>query len=151
MARSLGWMALGALACAAGLAAAQPTITSLGSGSPSSVTNNLSGSTFVGGGGMQTTAADRWTLSGSTLTAAEIGGSGGGLVSADGQYATVLLPNSSSRVLGNTATGVSPPFSTTPMLVTSATNPAATELRAARWSVATGQITPLGGLPVTPS
>src|SRR5258708_5874603 len=100
MARSLGWMALGALACAAGLAAAQPTITSLGSGVPSSVTNNLSGSTYVGGAGMQTTAAARWTLTGSTLSAAEIGGNGGGLVSADGQFATGLLLNSAPTIRG---------------------------------------------------
>src|SRR5258706_16429187 len=77
MARSLGLMALGALACAAGLAAAQPTITSLGSGVPSSVTNNLSGSTYVGGAGMQTTAAARWTLTRSSLSAGGIGGNRG--------------------------------------------------------------------------
>jgi hypothetical protein len=151
MARSLRWIAIGMVACTAGLAAAQPTITSLGGGSPSSVTNNLSGSFYVGGAGMQSAAADRWTLSGSTLTAGEIGGSGGGLVSADGQYAIVLVPNGAPNIRGNTATGVSPPFSTSPTLVPSATQPAATELCAARWSAATGQITRLGGLPIVPS
>jgi hypothetical protein len=151
MARLLGSLACGLVACAANFAVAQPTITSLGSGGPNSVTNNIGGSYLVGGSGMTTTAADRWTLTGSTLTPAEVGGSGGGLISADGAYQVVLVPNNVSQVMGNTATGVSPPFSTTPTLVPSATAPATTEFCLARLQVSSGTMTRLGGLPITPS
>ena len=56
----------GVVVCAlAGLASAQPTLTSLGSGSPLSVTNLTGGSYIIGGSGQSTTAAARWTLTGS--------------------------------------------------------------------------------------
>src|SRR5262245_28403847 len=92
----------------------QPTITSLGSGIPLGVTNNAGGNTYISGSGVNTTAAARWTLNGSTLTVTEIGGSGGGLISADGQYETGVFANASPQVFGYTASNVSPPFSLTP-------------------------------------
>src|SRR5690349_10860911 len=144
MARSLRLMALGAVACAAGLAAAQPTLTSLGSGSPNSVTNNLSGTQYVGGANITTNVAGRWSLSGSTLTATDIGGVGSGLVSADGQWETVLVPNNSPRIFGNTATGISPPFNPNPTLVPSTSQPGAGENCLAIWNAGTHTLQRLG-------
>jgi hypothetical protein len=57
--------------------------------------------------------------------------------------------NSGPQLAGNTATGVSPPFSTTPTLVSSPI--ATTESAARRWSAASGMWTGMGGLPITPS
>src|SRR5205814_8033989 len=56
-----------------------------------------------------------------------------------------------TRILGNTATGVSPAFSTTPTLVPSSANPAATEFGSGRWSASSGTWQYLGGLPIVPS
>src|SRR5215475_9598088 len=138
-------LALAFLLSAAYCAQGQPTITSLGSGVPLGVTNNAGGTIYISGAGVSTTAAARWTLNGSTLTATEIGGSGGGMMSADGQYVAGVFANTSPQVFGYTASGVSPPFSLNPTLVESATLPNATESYARRWNAATNTLQILGG------
>src|SRR4051794_38535017 len=85
------------LAAAAGSASAQPALTSLGSGTPISVTNNLGGTYYIGGtagsGGI-----GRWTLTGSTMTPSSIGGNAGGYMSSDGLFQVGTHPNTSPQV-----------------------------------------------------
>jgi hypothetical protein len=152
MVRSFGSLAIAVLAGLAGSAMAQPTITSLGSGGPLSVSNNIGGSYYVGGSGINSTAAARWTVTAGGITSQEISGTvGSGWMSADGTHLTALVTNSNPRIFGNTASNVSPPFSTTPTLVTSTTNPAATELCAAEYDFGASTLNRLGGLPIVPS
>ncbi|HYE61103.1 MAG TPA: immunoglobulin domain-containing protein [Phycisphaerales bacterium] len=138
------------VAMVAGQALAQPVITSLGSGTPNSLGQN--GSTlYVGGSGLGGGGASRWTLSGGSLSGASATGtSGGGFISADGAFSTAVVLNNTARVFGNTATGVTPTFSTTPTLVASTTDPASTEFGAGRWSFGGGSLQRLGGLPIVP-
>jgi hypothetical protein len=146
----LALTAAAAISTLAGSALAQPTLTSLGNAAPNSVTNSIGGSIYIGGsaGG----SAIRFTLSGSGLSSQQISGtSGGGLITPDGSHLTALVVNNSPRILGNTATGVSPIFSTSPTLVASTANPAATELCAAVYNVGSSTLTRMGGLPIVPS
>ncbi len=141
-------LCLAAIVAAAGTASAQPTITSLGGGVPQGVTNSISGTVYISGGGLVTAGGARWTLSGSTLTGIDLGGTRGGPISADGVYQIGNILNN-PQVSGNTATGVSPPFSTTPTLVPALL--AATESRGARWDSSSSSWTGLGSLPIVPS
>jgi hypothetical protein len=129
---------------------AQSTITSLGSGTPQGISNNTAGAYYVGGTGSGTSGAQgrRWALSGSTLGFANLGGASGSYISSDGAYLTGTYPNNTPRIFGNTATAVSPVFSTTPTLIASATQPAATELAGRRWNSSTSTWESLGGLPI---
>ncbi len=141
---------LGAAALAAtfaGLAHAQPTITSLGSGVPNSVA--IDGATVRIGGSNAT--AQRWTLTGGVLTLDGIPGSnGGGVISGNGSFSLVTVLNDTPQIFGNTAAGVTPPFSLTPTLVPSTSQPAATESCAAVWNATTASLHRLGGLPIVP-
>lgn len=128
---------------------ALPEIISLGSGTPNSVTNDLAGVRYIGGSGFGGVGAARWTLSGGALTGANIGSNGGGAISADGLYQSLIIPNNSPQIFGNAATGVTPPFSMTPTLVPTAIN--TSEFRAARWSSSGPTILDCGGLPVVPT
>jgi len=128
---------------------AQHEIISLGSGGPNSVTPNIAGTYVVGGNGLYGPGASRWTVNGSTLTAGNIGGTGSGLISANGQFAAVNVLNIDPQISGNTATNVSPPFSTTPLLVPSPL--ATTEGRGARWDASSSTFQNMGGLPIVPS
>ncbi len=136
---------------------AQPTITSLGTGAPTSVTNNLGGTYYVGGSGG---SVFRWSLTGASLTQQNLGATGGGgRMSADGQFLTGQWLNTGPQILGNTAAGVSPPFSVTPTLVPAAPTvtppfaglPAPTEFAARRYDVTGGTWNSPGGLPIVPS
>jgi hypothetical protein len=152
-ARPITRLAAAAAICAmAGSAFAQPTITSLGAGIPLGVSNNTGGSYYIGGSGMITTAADRWTLTGSTLTAVEISGSNGqGYISADGAYIATGIVNGPTRfAIGNTATGVSPAFTPLPTLTPSSTAPAATEFGGARWNASSNTLSNMGAVPIIP-
>ena len=119
-------LAVTTLLSAASVARAQPTITSLGSVSPSSVTSNVGGTWKALGSNLGTAAgapnAAVSTLTGSDLTMTTVPGSeGGGLISANGRYAVVVITNSPpDQIFGNTASNVFPPFSTTPPLVPAA-------------------------------
>ena len=61
MSKSLRRVAAALIACTAGAAFAQPAITSLGGGGPVSVTNSIGGTIYIGGSGLFSTAADRWS------------------------------------------------------------------------------------------
>ena len=139
-----------ALALAAGSAVAQPTQTSIGFGLPLDVTNTQSGVTYISGQA-STGGAGRWVLNGSSLTIQDVGGGGGGYISADGLIQTGSFLNTAPQIFGNTATAVSPAFSTTPTLIPSTTLPPATEFAARRWNSATNSWQSLGGLPVNPA
>ncbi len=140
------------LAAGATTCLAQPTITSLGGGVPIGVTNSLSGTYYIGGSGLSTASAARWTLTGSTLVGTEIGGTGGGgYISQDGRFQTGQWLNTGPQIFGNTAAGVTPPFTPNPTLIPSTSLPAATEFAARRFSVAGGTWQSLGGLPIVPS
>lgn len=144
------WRILGlaAIVAATGAASGVPTITSLGGGVPQGVTNSLSGTIYISGSGLVTAGGARWTLTGGTLSGFDLGGTGGNYISADGAFQIGTILNN-PQVSGNTATGVSPPFSTTPTLVS--TPLAATESRGARWNSGTSSWQGLGGLPIVPS
>ncbi len=130
---------------------AVPTLTSLGSGIPQGVTNSLSGTYYIGGSGLSTSASCRWSLTGATLTGVEIGGAGSGLISADGLFQGGSFLNTGPQIFGNAATGVTPAYNPNPTLIPSTTLPAATEFAARRWSSAGNTWQSLGGLPVVPS
>lgn len=147
-------------------AMASPRIVSLGSGVPNSVTNDISGTYYIGGAGLASTSATRWTVTGTSMTITEIGGSGSGFISMDAAYQTGLFTNAAgpNQVFGYTATGVSPPHSPTPTLVMSTTLPGTSELCAHRWTASsntwqilggpnglTGPLAQNVGLPATPS
>ncbi|MFA6043873.1 MAG: hypothetical protein WC718_02710 [Phycisphaerales bacterium] len=143
--------ALSATLCLALSAGAQPSITSLGSGSPLSISNQTSGVFYIGGSGISTTAAARWSFNGSTVTVSELAGSngGGGFISSDGSILYTTALNTAPQIAGNTATGVSPPFSLTPTLVPA---PISTgESSCAVWTSLTNTVSRIGGLPLTPS
>jgi hypothetical protein len=149
--KNLRRFAAALIACTAGAAFAQPAITSLGGGNPTSVTNSIGGTIYIGGSGLLSTAADRWSLTGSTLSVTEIGGAGGSVLSADGQFATGLFANTGPTITGNTATGVTPAFNPNPTLVPAPGSPATTELAARLWSSSSSSWTSMGGLPIVPS
>ncbi len=145
-------LVLALLVGTAGVASAVPSLTSLGSGTPLGVTNSIGGTYYMGGSGLSTNAACRWTLTGSTLTAVEIGGTGGsGFISADGLFQTGSFLNTGPQIFGNTATAVSPPHSATPTLVPSTTLPPTTEFAGRRWNSSSNTWQSLGGLPVVGS
>jgi len=141
---------------------AQPTLTSLGGGSPISVTNELSGTYYIGGSGISSTAAARWSLTGATLMATEVVGSAGGgyLATDDAAFMTTLIQNGTSNetriVVGNaTTSAVSPAFNAPSYavpasLAPSATSPAFTEFFGARYSVAGNSFMNMGGVPIIP-
>ncbi|MCC6322601.1 MAG: immunoglobulin domain-containing protein [Phycisphaerales bacterium] len=143
------------LLAAAGVATAQPTITSLGSGSPLSVTNSLSGTYYIGGTGVVSGGAGRWAFTSSGITTADAVGSGGGgqISKDDGDFLTSLLVNGPTRwAIGNATTApVSPPYQANPAsLAPSATSPAATEFGGARWSFLSSSHTTMGVVPTIP-
>ncbi len=143
----------GVLVCAlAGVAAAQPTITSLGSGTPIGVSNSAGGTYYISGTSIATSqAVGRWAFTPgiSSLTTSELGANGNAYpaISSDGAYQLGMLPNSAPQVFGVTATAVSPVFTTTPTLVASTTTPTATETIVNRWSSASGTWTRAAMLP----
>jgi hypothetical protein len=130
---------------------AQPTITSLGSGTPYCVSNLTGGNYYVSGSGIVTTAVGRWVFNpgSSTITTSELGGAVGAYagMSSDGAYQLGIFPNASPQIFGNTATGVTPAFSTTPTLSASTTQPSATETIINRWSSSTSTWARLAMLP----
>ena len=138
------------LALAAGAAVAQPIQTSIGFGGPIKVTNTQAGVTYISGGA-STGGVGRWVLNGSTLTALDLGASGGAYMSADGLFQTGAQLNTGPQIFGNTAAGVSPAFRSDPTLIPSTTLPAATEVGGARWSAASNTWQRLGGLPINPA
>ncbi len=135
----------------AGVALAQPTITSLGSGTPQGVSNLTGGTYFVSGTGIVTTQVGRWALTpgSSLLTTTELGATGNAYptISSDGVYQLGVLPNTSPQVFGMTASAVSPVFTTTPTLVASTTTPSATETIVNRWNSVTNTWTRATMLP----
>ncbi|MCC6951195.1 MAG: hypothetical protein IT433_07080 [Phycisphaerales bacterium] len=141
-----------ALSAIAGLASAQPTITALGSATPVRMTNSIGGTYFVGANGGANGSPVRYSLSGSTLTQIDIGGTGGGgQISADSLFMTGNWLNDGTifpRIFGNTATSVTPAFNPNPTLVPSTTQPAATEFSGRRWSAASGTWNPIPGLSI---
>ncbi|MBX3357708.1 MAG: hypothetical protein KF745_04695 [Phycisphaeraceae bacterium] len=147
MARLITSISTTAILAAASAAVAQPQITSLGTGTPASVSNPVSGTNYITGTSSSSIA--RWTLSGGTLTLDNLGGTGSGVTSADGSLVAGAVLNVSPQASGNAATGVSPPFSTTPTLVP--TLIAATESAGARWDSTSMTWQRLGSLPIDPS
>jgi hypothetical protein len=139
---------VGAMLLASSAAWGQPQIFSLGSGGPNSVTQNVNGTHYVGGAGITAAAAGRWALTGNVLTAGDIGGTGGGLVSADGAFSALTVLNVNPQVSGNSATNVSPPFRLDPPLTPVPL--ATTEGRGARWEAASNTFMQLPGLPIVP-
>jgi len=146
---NLASLGVAILALTAGTVMAQPSLVSLGGSSPLSVTNELSGTYYVGGVGTTGTAT-RWSLTGTALSATNTGGSGSGYISRDGLYLAGLLPNTGGLVRGNTAAGVTPPYNPNPTLVPSTTLPADTEFGGQRWSSASMTWQGMGGLPIVP-
>jgi hypothetical protein len=137
------------LAAAPQFASAQSAIVSLGTGGPTSIAPAPAGGINVGGSGIGSSQAGIWNLNGSAISVSTYAGTGlgTGYLSLDGQYAAVIIPNTGPQILGNTATGVTPPFNPNPTL-TPGTVPETTQFRAARLNVATGAIQDLGGLPI---
>ena len=132
-------------------AEAQPTLTTLGGGLPLRVTNNIGGSYYIGGTANSGGAA-RWTLTGSSLSVADLGGGGSGYLSADGSTITGLGLNDSPRIFGNATSGtVSPAYRTDPTLIASTTQPAATEYLGRVWNTTTSSWRSMGGLPIVGS
>ncbi|MBI1189596.1 MAG: hypothetical protein GC200_02805 [Tepidisphaera sp.] len=131
-------------------AGAQPSIVSLGSGGPASISNPQGGVYYVGGAGVSTTAAARWVVNGSSLSVTELAGSnGGGLISDDGSVIYAVSPNMNPQASGNTATGVSPAFSMTPTLVAA---PISTgENIGSVWTSASNTVTKLGTVALDPT
>ncbi len=77
------------------------------------------------------------------------GSQGGGVISANGQSAVVVLVNSPpNQIYGNMASNVSPPFSTNPALIPVAIT--ATEFCAGMVDLSTGTMERMGGLPIVP-
>ena len=136
------------LACAT-LAHAQPRIVALGGGAPVAVSNQTGGTYFIGGSGLSAAEAARWTLTGPTLTAANIGGSGSTAISVDGAFQAGTVPNTNPQLSGNSATNVTPPFSENPTLTPVPI--ATTEFKGARWSASNSSWQGLGALPIVPS
>jgi hypothetical protein len=143
----------GVVVCAlAGIASAQPTITSLGSGTPTGVSNPTGGIYYVSGTGIVTTQVGRWVFTPgvSSLSTSELGGAGNAFpaISGDGAYQLGIFPNASPQVFGNTAASVSPVFRTNPTLVASTSTPAATETIINRWSSSSSSWARLAMLPI---
>ncbi|CAG0953810.1 hypothetical protein PHYC_00347 [Phycisphaerales bacterium] len=138
MNRKIGVITAAALSCVAGLAGAQPTITSLGTGIPLGVTN---GATFVGGSSGQ---AVRWTNTAGAFSYTPLGGTAGGYMSSDGAFIGGAILNN-PPISGNTATGISPPFSI-PATFTPFPLPTTSNI-GARWSASSNTWTSSGGLP----
>ncbi len=132
-------------------ALAQPTLTALGGGGASNITNAQGGVIYLGG--QSGTQAVRWNfdLTAGTLTSTAIGGNGGGEVSLDGQFSTVSFLNVGPSIRGNTATGITPAFNPNPTLVASTSQPADTESVTRLWSASTNTVTNMGGLPIVGS
>ncbi len=142
-----------AAATLASMAVAEPTITSLGSGTPIGVSNLTGGKYYVSGSGITTTSVGRWAFTPGTgvLTATELGGTSNSYpgISVDGAFQLGLLPNTAPQYFGNTATGVSPVFSTTPALVASTTTPSASDTMVSRWSASSSTWTRVAPLPTS--
>jgi hypothetical protein len=143
------------IAAAASACLAQPTITSLGSGVPLDITNNLSGTYFMGG---SSGGARRWQLTGSSLTIVDISSAGGGgQMSSDGQYMVGHWLNDGTggfpRIFGNVASGsaVPAPFSPSPTLTASTANPPTTDFAARRYEFAGSLWTSVEPLPIVGS
>ena len=130
---------------------AQPTLTALGGGSASNITNAQGGVIYLGG--QSGSQAVRWNfdISAGTLTSTLIGGNGGGEVSLDGQASTASFLNVGPSIRGNTVATVSPAFNPTPTLVASTTQPADTESATRLWRASTNTVTSMGGMPVVGS
>jgi hypothetical protein len=134
-------------------ALAVPTLTSLGNGTPLSVTNSLSGTYYIGGTGLAGTGAARWSLTGSTLTAASVADSmgGGELSTDDGAFITSLVINNPRWAIGNAAATVSPAYTPNPAsLLASATLPPITAPGGARFNFGTSTHMNMGQLPIIP-
>jgi len=138
------------VATLAGLALGQPTLTSLGTGTPLGVSNPQGGTVYIGGaGGTGTANVTRWALNGAGLTLSDAGTPGNGYISADGRYLATSILNGPTRfAIGNSATGVSPAFLApgyaVPTLVPSSTQPGATEFGGARWDATTSTLLNMG-------
>ena len=106
-------------AALAGAVHAQPALISIGTGSIQGASNPQSGVTYFSGiTGSQLTT--RWTYNGSSITSAVASGTGGGKMSANGNILLTTVTNAAPNSLaGNTATGVTPPFSLSPTLTSS--------------------------------
>lgn len=129
---------------AAHAAWATPTITSLGSGAQTAVTNDIGGTIYTGPNGIGATGAGRWTMTGSILTPANYGQNGGNGMSADGAYLTGTMPNNGA-ITGNAANPVNPAYSI-PSTFTTVTLPA-NGACAARYNVATNTWQMIPGIP----
>lgn len=137
------------VAMAAATALGQPVITAVGSGVPLSATPGTSGAIYVGGTSASGQAG-RWTLNAGVLSFQSAGvGTSAGYISSDGRYLAITVPNTTPQYFGNTAAGVTPPFSTTPTLVPAAI--ATTEIRSAIFDADTSLFQNVAVLPVTPS
>ncbi|MBL9000442.1 MAG: hypothetical protein JNK25_04830 [Phycisphaerae bacterium] len=147
MQSALTRLAIISIAALAGTAAAQPSLTSIGSGSPSSVTNSIGGTIFIGGSGFGS-GSSRWSVTGGVISGQDLGGSGGGFVSANGAAHTGFFPNTGPTILGNTAASVTPAFRPDPTLVPAVNQPAATELAGRWWNSTTQTWQSMGGLPI---
>ncbi len=133
------------------VAIAQPTLTALGGGGATNITNAQGGVIYLGG--QSGTQAVRWNfdITAGTLTSTLIGGVGGGEVSLDGQASTAVFTNVGPSIRGNTATGIAPVFSIPATLVASTNQPADTEQVSRVWSSVTNTVTSMGGLPIVGS
>lgn len=121
------------VAMLAGMASAQPTITSLGSGNPLNVTN---GSAFIGG-------TARWTNTAGVFSMTPIGGGSANYMSDDGLFHAGMILNNPA-ISGVTATGINPPFSI-PSTFTPFPLPTTANI-AARWNSSSSIWTSTGGL-----
>jgi len=140
------------VAGAASSALAVPTLTTLGGGTPLSVTNEIGGTNFIGGSSASGAAANRWSLTGAVLSSFTVPDSmGGGELSLDdGAYITSMVLNGPTRwAVGNTAATVSPAYTPMPAsLVVSTTLPPATAPGGARFSFGSSTHTNMGQLPI---
>jgi len=140
------------VAGAASSALAVPTLTTLGGGTPLSVTNEISGTNYIGGSSASSAGAARWSLTGAALTSFTVPDSmGGGEVSLDnGAFITSMVLNGPTRwAVGNTAATVTPAYTPMPAsLIVSTTLPPATAPGGARWSFGSSTHTNMGQLPI---
>jgi hypothetical protein len=157
MNQGLARLALTAMAAVCGLAAsahAVPTLTTLGGGTPLSVTNEIGGTIYIGGSSPSSAGAARWSLTGSALTSIVVPDSmGGGELSLDdGAFITSMVINGPTRwAVGNTAATVSPAYTPMPASLAasvSTTLPPTTAPGGARFSFGSSTHTNMGQLPI---
>lgn len=133
-----------ALLAAVTIASADPTITSLGGGNPTQVTNAIGGEYTFGASGIGVAGAGYFKLNGTTLTPTNAGGLSGNGVSKNAAFLIGTIANN-GQITGAAANPVSPAYSI-PASFTTVTLPAGNAI-AARYDIANGVWLPIPGIP----